>query len=205
MPPHPQDGHPPCSCWRACWPPPRSRPSGWFSPRSSRRPPPSAAGSRAAGTRLRARRGRQGAQDHPLSPPQHPKTQHSPTCVAAGPMLVVAQVAQVPLHVVDGSAAVVAEGAPAQGVTVSTGLGGLGDVLGEGNGVGVTPGLQPDGGLQRGKPGGLGWRSPNPMGGRGSHSGARMGPPQGGKGGSQSGVRMGHPQGGCKGGDPRVG
>lgn len=98
-------------------------------------------------------------------PPQHPKTQHSPTCVAAGPVLVVAQVAQVPLHVVDGSAAVVAEGAPAQGVTVGTGLGGLGDVLGEGNGVGVTPGLQPDGGLQRGKPGGLGWRSPNPMGG----------------------------------------
>lgn len=42
----------------------------------------------------------------------------------------VAQVAQVPLHVVDGGAAVVAEGAPAQGVPISTGLGGFGDIYG---------------------------------------------------------------------------
>lgn len=57
-------------------------------------------------------------------------------------MLVVAQVAQVPLHVVDGGAAVVAEGAPAQGVPISTGLGGFGDIYGGGEyRVGVTPGM----------------------------------------------------------------
>lgn len=45
-------------------------------------------------------------------------------------MLVVANVAKVPLHVVDGGAAVVAEGAPAQGVPIRTGFGGFGDIYG---------------------------------------------------------------------------
>lgn len=121
--------HPPCSCWRACWPPQRSQQSGWFSPRSSHTPPPSAAGSRTGWTRLWVTHGVTVAVGPPQGPISSP-SRSQPTWGDTGTVQVAAQVPQVALHVVDGSAVPLAQGAPAGAVAVTAGIRDLGDICG---------------------------------------------------------------------------
>jgi len=67
--------------------------------------------------------------DPPQSPTPSP-SRGQPTWGDTGTVCVAARVAQVTVHVVDGGAVPVAEGAPARAVAVTLGIGGLGDIYG---------------------------------------------------------------------------